>query len=76
MATTVVAKLVKRKTDDGFVEVREGVPLGRTYLVEPQVFNLRMQHVPTGTVHTKDVVFTPDGDWLAVELLEIDGASK
>lgn len=65
------AVLVKRDTDDGLMGMRDDVPLGRTYEVDPSTeMYMRCFHTPTGQWHTKRMVRVEGGDeWLPVDLL-------
>ena len=72
----VDAKLIKRVTDDGMIEVEDHVELGRKYIV-----NLDSRRTESGfnTIQekhwTREVidVIDVDGDyWWPTELLEID----
>lgn len=47
------AKLVRRKTDDGLVEVEESVPLGTVYEILDGPYWMTMFNVEKGKVHTK-----------------------
>jgi len=74
----VEARLIKRKTDDGLMELEDHVPLGRIYRVDThsrRVWNC--VHIPSGRVHEKEMIqlypHQPCG-WLPVELLELLGA--
>jgi hypothetical protein len=68
------ATLVKRRTDDGFMEMNDDVPIGKVYEVEAgSQRTMQMVHVPTGTPHSKVMIRDVAGGWLAVEMLRLEG---
>ena len=72
----VQARLIKRRTEDGLVEMKDSVPIGKLYEADlSRVYRgMPMRH-ENGTLHTKDVVWVknPDGTWgwFALELLQL-----
>ncbi len=66
----VKAKLVKRKSDNGFFEVFENVPLGKIYLIDLDTISEREGfHIPTKTFWKCTIVDTDSG-WFPIELLD------
>ncbi len=67
------ATLIKLKTDDGFVEMHDDVPLGRVYLVELTTRRMRRgMHLPTRSTWQREMVEDVEGGWLPTELLRIE----
>jgi hypothetical protein len=74
MKKFVTAKLVKLSTDDGMVQMLDGVPLGKEYEVDVNSICVqKMYNMPLDTFHTKEIVWASNGLWLATELLDIPG---
>ena len=68
----VKAKLIKRKTDDGLVEVHDHVPLGRIYQVDLSTRKMsRGMNLNTGQIWERETVLI-EGLWFPTELLEIE----
>lgn len=72
MSRYVTATLIKRATEDGMVELKDDVPIGKTYEVDLDtistyvIYNtVRAEH------HMKEVIWTRDGGWFATEMLDI-----
>jgi len=69
----VSARLVKRKTDDGLMEMSEGAPLGKEYLVD---LSTRAMKKGYNYIHDKswqrEMIRDVAGGWLPTELLEVD----
>lgn len=73
----VKARLVKRASDDGFVEVEDDVELGREYEVDPATQRVvQLRHIPSGTIHTKEVVDARGGGLHFVELLDLPSSAE
>jgi hypothetical protein len=74
----VTARLAKRKTDDGVLEVLDDLPLGRVYKVFPETAQLMpWRHRESGDVIERMSVWTiaegsPNGGWFPIELLEVE----
>ena len=67
------AKLIKRKTDDGMMEVQEEVPLGRIYKFDLKTKRMQKgMNLDTGTIWEREMVLVK-GSWFPTELLEICG---
>lgn len=69
----VVATLVKRMSEDGLVEARDGVPLGKRYLVDlDSRRRVRMFNVVRRAFHDKEIVNEVGSNaWLPLELLAV-----
>ena len=73
----VRARLIKRKTDDGLMEVSDDIPLGQEYYVDYNTIQMvDCVYIATGQKHEKEMVQVyPHGyKWLPTELLEMLGA--
>lgn len=69
---TVIARLIKKKTDDGFVEMKDDVPIGKEYEVRLETKQtIRGIHTPTCTLWSREMIQATDGGWLPTELLNI-----
>lgn len=69
------ATLIKRKTDDGFVEIQDDVPLGRVYRVDLNTrCVVRGMHLPTKSTWQREVINVVGGGWFPTELLRIEEA--
>lgn len=71
------AFLIKRCTDDGMVEFRDDVPLGKMYDVGlDSVRTVTLCHLERGVLHRKEIIDAYDGrddaGWLPTELLRIE----
>jgi len=73
----VTAKLIKHKTDDGLVEMKDDIPLGKIYEVD-------LNSIQTGHGFNmvkrikweREVIYAKDGNewlWFPTELLDIWG---
>lgn len=72
MSRFVTAKLVKRTTDDGLVEVKDDVPLGREYQVDlDSIEILTLINKLKNKEHTKEVIWADNSRWIPTELLSI-----
>lgn len=72
----VQVRLIKRITDDGLMEIRDEVELGRLYRVDMATrHTMRLLH-DSGAVHEKEMIrcYPPGNGWLPVALLEFLGA--
>ena len=67
---TATAVLIKRRTDNGYFEIAEGVPPGKEYAILPQTARELTALHESGTFHRPRMVLTTDGQWLPVELLD------
>jgi hypothetical protein len=53
----VMAKLIKRKTDDGFVEVNDDIPLGKEYIFDLNTKQIMKGiHIPTSTYWEREMI--------------------
>lgn len=69
---TAQARLVKRITDDGFVQVEDHVPIGATYeVLLDSVEDQCGINLDALTYWIREGIQTTDGQWLPTELLEI-----
>ena len=69
----IKVKLVKLKTTDGLVEMNPGVSTGKVYYVDLESLQERMMYnVSRRIIHKKTIVYTEEGLWLPVELLDIN----
>lgn len=71
----VVATIVKRKSDDGLIELQPDVELGKKFKVE---LNSRrvvvLENLEFGKLHRKEIIDTyPYNGWLPLELIELGG---
>ena len=61
MSFLMLVQLVTRKSDDGLAEAKEGVPLGKRYLVDLDTLRSeRFWNTNKRVTHTKDIVNTVD----------------
>lgn len=72
------AKLVRRSSSNGLVEIDDNVPLGKEYDIDPMQRRLfQAVHISTGTPHVIEMVRTvgslDDGGWMPVDLLDWPG---
>ena len=66
------AKLIKRKTDDGMMEIQNDVPLGRIYKFDLKTKRMQKgMHLDTKTIWEREMVLV-EGSWFPTELLEIE----
>jgi len=64
-------KLIKRKTDDGLMEIEDNIPLGKIYEVDLSTKkSLRGMNIQTGQLWERLMVQI-DGQWFPLELLEV-----
>lgn len=71
----VHAKLIKRITDDGLMEVQDDVFIGRKYRVDlDSLMVLNLFNVDVKKAHCKELITNvEEGGQLPTELLEIEG---
>jgi hypothetical protein len=70
----IKARLAKLRTDDGLVEFRDGVELGKLYVVDLDSKERHwMRNFDFNVRHEKDIIRTQDGKWLPFECLELIG---
>jgi hypothetical protein len=70
----VTATLIKKKSEDGLIEVNEDVPLGKKYKVDPKsIKTVNLRNVELGRNHEKDMIRCHDGSLFPIELLKIGG---
>ena len=73
----IEAILIKKKTDDGLIEIQDSVKLGTKYLIDPTTektisgFNFKK-----GKAWTRNLVMANDGTWLPSELLDWPGKMR
>jgi len=68
----VTAKLIKRKTNDGLMEVQDSVPTGRIYKVNLKTKKMQKgMNLDTGKIWDREMVIV-EGQWFPTELLEIE----
>ena len=68
----VKAKLIKRCTNDGVVEMNDNVPLGRTYSVDlDTIYKFEMINTEKKVQKKRQVIHDVLGGWLPLEMLEI-----
>lgn len=69
-----VATLVKRRSANGLIEVKDHVTIGKTYVVDLRTLRTAtLCHLPTGEVYEAQVIWECEsGRWLAMELLAIE----
>jgi hypothetical protein len=69
----VEMKLVKRKTDDGMMEVHNSIPLGKTYKVDlDSLQKQRMYNTDYNQEHQKVMIRDLEtGGWFPYELLGV-----
>jgi hypothetical protein len=73
----MIAKLIKHKTEDGFVEMYEDIPLGKIYKVlEGSIQYMKGLHLPTGTWWRREMIQCEDGTFIPTELLKIENENK
>jgi len=66
----VTATLKKKKTDDGYFEVFEDVPIGKEYFIDLDSIQNKMGiNLPTGKTFECKIVQTNEG-WFPIELLD------
>jgi len=67
----VKAKLIKRKTDDGLIELEDHVPLGKVYEVDLSTRAIRRgKNIEKSVFWEREIILT-EGQWFPTELLEI-----
>lgn len=72
--TLVKARLAKLATDDGLVEFKDGVELGREYLIDlDSKQRCWMRNFDRNVRHEKELVYADNGRWLPFECLELIG---
>lgn len=68
----VKAKLIKRCTDDGIVEMNDNVPLGKTYNVDlDTIYKIEMIDTEKNVQKKREVIHDILGGWIPLEMLEI-----
>ena len=66
------AILIKLKSDDGLIEARGNIQLGKKYLVDiNSKCELRLYNMEFKEEHTKEVLTTSEGGWVPTELIKI-----
>lgn len=75
--TVARARLVKRSTEDGLVEIRDHVPLGKIYRVVIETRRTVTLYNSVRRVrHKKEIIDEVSGRWLPVECLRIEQERK
>ena len=69
------ATLVKRRSENGLVEIEDHIRLGKRYRVLPSLRRTFRAFHESGVWHSVDMVMTDDGQWFPVELLDWPGKS-
>jgi hypothetical protein len=68
----VEATLIKAKTDDGLWEMKDEIPLGKEYLVDPEsIMVLEAIHIPTGQKHARHMIRCDNRAWMPFEMISI-----
>ena len=67
------AKLIKRKTDDGLMEIEDHIPLGKIYEVDLSSRQpVKGKNIEKSVFWEREMILS-DGEWFPTELLEIGG---
>jgi hypothetical protein len=70
------ATLIKRRTENGLVELEDHVPLGKRYRALPAFRRTFQALHESGVYHEVEMVMTDDGQWFATELLSWPGKGE
>jgi hypothetical protein len=72
----IAATYVRRSVCDcGSAVLRDSVPLGTTYQVEPESIMLGGLLCSCGRKTYCDLIQTDDGGWLPMDILDLEGAA-
>jgi len=73
----VEATLIKKRTDDGLMEVFENVEVGKKYLIDPSSeMMMRGFNIDKKVSWSRKMVKLEDGTWYPSELLDWPGKEK
>ena len=74
MSTWRKAKLIKKKSDDGYYEMMDHVQLGTEYMVDIESINItKSYNMPHGVFFHAELIQVDNDEWLPTELLSIEG---
>lgn len=67
------ATLIKRKTNDGFWEVEDNVPIGKEYMVDRKSIKVvKAYNIPSNVFHKAMVIKCSEGVLFPLELLKLE----
>lgn len=67
------ATLTKRKTNDGFWEVQDDVPIGTEYMVDRKSIQVvKALNIPSDTFHKVAMIKCSEGVLFPLELLQLE----
>ena len=68
------ATLIKRKTDDGLLEMQDHIPLGTTYEIDlATIMDQNGYNFVLEVIWNREMVMADNGEWLPTELLNWEG---